>query len=122
MGFGNTTFLVAIQATVARNERGVATGSQMFMRMIGMSTGAALYGAIVNFGVHARLPGADDAVNKLLLPALRRGLDPGDAARLGEAVAQSVHYAFFAAVTIAAATLLLSLSFPRGLSPTRPAS
>ena len=122
MGFCNTTFLVAIQATVAHNERGVGTGSQMFMRMIGMSAGAALYGAIVNVGVQRRLPGADDAVNKLLLPGLRRGLGTDEAARLADAVAQSAHDAFLAAVAIAAVTLLLALAFPRGLSPTRPAT
>ena len=121
MGFCNTTFVVAIQANVVQNQRGVATGSQMFMRMIGMSSGAALYGAIVNFGVHRRLPGADDAVNKLLLPTLRQGLGGDGAARLAEAVAQSAHYAFLASVMLAAAALLLALAFPKGLSPTRPA-
>src|SRR5204862_3206669 len=55
MGFCNTTFLVSIQGEVDFHERGAATGSQMFMRMIGMSLGAALFGAIVNFGVHRRL-------------------------------------------------------------------
>src|SRR5207245_10665579 len=66
MCFCNTTFLVSIHSAVEFSERGAATGSQMFMRMIGMSLGAALFGAIVNFGVHLRLPGADDAVNQLL--------------------------------------------------------
>jgi len=41
MGFCNTTFLVSIQGDVEFHERGAATGSQMFMRMIGMSLGAA---------------------------------------------------------------------------------
>jgi EmrB/QacA subfamily drug resistance transporter len=117
MGFCNTTFIVAIQASVAQNERGVATGAQMFMRMIGMSSGAALFGAIVNYGVHQRLPGADDAVNKLLLPGLRQGLGADETARLADAVAGSAHYAFLAAVAIAAATWLLALAFPKGLSP-----
>lgn len=122
MGFCNTTFVVAIQANVVQSQRGVATGSQMFMRMIGMSSGAALYGSIVNFGVHRRLPGTDDAVNKLLLPALRQGLGADEAARLAEAIAQPAHYAFVASAAIAAITLLLALAFPKGLSPTRAAA
>ena len=121
MGFCNTTFIVAIQANVAQHERGVATGSQMFMRMIGMSSGAALFGAIVNFGVRQRLPGADETANKLLLPALRQTLSPDEAARLADAVAGSAHYAFIAAVVVASATLALTLAFPKRLSPTRPA-
>jgi EmrB/QacA subfamily drug resistance transporter len=119
MGFCNTTFIVAIQASVGRHERGVATGSQMFMRMLGMSSGAALFGAIVNFGVHRRLPGSDDAANKLLLPVLRQGLGSDETVRLADAVAQSAHYAFIAAVVLATVTLMLTLAFPKGLSPTR---
>lgn len=122
MGFCNTTFVVAIQANVVQNQRGVATGSQMFMRMIGMSSGAALFGAIVNFGVHWRLPGADDAANKLLLPVLRRTLSQDEVVRLADAVAQSAHYAFIAAVGVATVTLLLTLAFPKELSPTRHAT
>jgi MFS family permease len=122
MGFCNTTFLVAIQASVAWNERGIGTGSQMFMRMIGQAVGAALLGSILNFGVNRRLLGAGDAVNKLLHPALRHDLAPADITRLGDAFALSVHEAYFAVVLIAVTTLLIVLNLPRGLSPTRAAA
>jgi MFS family permease len=121
MGFCNTTFLVSIQGTVDWTERGIATGSQMFMRMIGMSVGAAVFGAIVNFGVHRRLPDTDAAVNQLLQPAARQSLGPDLLARLADAVANSAHDAFLVAVAIAAVTLALNLGFPRGLSPVRSA-
>lgn len=119
MGFCNTTFLVSIQGTVAYGERGIATGSQMFMRMIGMSVGAALFGAIVNFGVHHHLPGAGDAVNRLLHPGARGNLGADEVATIAEAVAFSAQDAFLVAALIAAGTLALALLFPRGLSPTR---
>jgi MFS family permease len=122
MGFCNTTFLVSIQGTVDYTERGVATGSQMFMRMIGMSVGAALFGAIVNFGVHRRLPDAGASVNQLLQPAARQGMGADQLAPLADAVARSAHDAFLVAVVIAVATLILNLGFPRGLSPIRPAT
>ena len=121
MGFCNTTFLVSIQGTVAWNERGVATGSQMFMRMIGMSVGSALFGAIINFGVHRRLGGGGEAVNQLLHAGGREQLAAGEIARLADAVAASAHDAFLVAALIAAATLLLTLAFPRRLSPVRTA-
>ena len=120
MGFCNTTFLVAIQANVDWNERGVATGSNMFMRMIGQSVGAALFGAILNYGVHLRLPGAEDAVNLLLDPGLRQRLDGAETARLADAVAASAQLAFLVATAIALATLALTLAFPARLSPVRP--
>ena len=117
MGFCNTTFIVSIQGTVAWYERGVATGSQMFMRMVGMSVGAALFGAIVNFGVHRHLPGAGDAVNRLLHPEARGNLGPDEVARIAEAVAFSAQDAFLVALLLAAGMLVLALLFPRGLSP-----
>jgi hypothetical protein len=119
MGFCNTTFLVSIQGAVEYHERGVATGSQMFMRMIGSAVGAALFGAIVNFGVQQRLPGAGDAVNQLLQTASRQGLGGAELARLPEAVGLSLHGACLVAALIAILTLVVAFGFPRGLSPTR---
>jgi EmrB/QacA subfamily drug resistance transporter len=119
MGFGNTTFLVAIQGAVEATERGVATGSQMFMRMIGMSVGAALYGAILNAGVDRRMPGAGARVNQLLDAAARHHLGADQLARLADAVAAAAYDAFVVALAIALATLALNLRFPRGLSPVR---
>jgi MFS family permease len=120
MGFCNTTFLVAIQASVGRGERGIGTGSQMFMRMIGQAVGAALLGAVLNWGINARLPGAGDAVNKLLHPALRHMIPADQVVRLSDAFADSAAEAFAAVLLIAVATLGLTLAFPRRLSPNRP--
>jgi EmrB/QacA subfamily drug resistance transporter len=119
MGFCNTTFLVAVQAAVAWNERGIATSSQMFVRMLGQSVAAALFGAILNFGINARLPGAGEAVNQLLHPAFRHNLDAGEIVRLGDAFAMAAHDAFLIVAMIALATLALVFALPRGLSPTR---
>ena len=122
MGFCNTTFLVAIQANVGFHERGIGTGSQMFMRMLGQSVGAAAYGAILNFGVDRLLPGSGDLVNRMLDPATRQSLGPDNLARLGEAVGLATHHAFLLVVVIAAATLAATLALPRRLSPIRPAA
>jgi len=119
MGFCNTTFLVAIQASVPWHERGVGTGSQMFMRMIGQAVGAAAYGAIINFGVQQRLPEAAGAVNRLIDPAQRAGLGADLAARLGAVVGWAAHHAFLVALAIALTTLGAALALPKGLSPVR---
>ncbi|HLY44818.1 MAG TPA: MDR family MFS transporter [Stellaceae bacterium] len=119
MGFCNTTFLVAVQAAVGRGERGIATGSQMFTRMIGQAVGAALLGAMLNWGIERRLPGAGGQVNKLLRPALRSTLPPGQLARLDHAFALAAHEAFFVVLLVALATFALTLAFPRRLSPIR---
>ncbi|MBV8737461.1 MAG: MFS transporter [Alphaproteobacteria bacterium] len=120
MGACNTAFLVSIQASVGWNERGVATGANMFMRILGQSFGAALGGAILNFGVFRRVPDAGDAVNRLLQPALRHSLGAAEIARLTGAVAASLHEVYLVATLTALATLAISLAFPAGLSPLRP--
>lgn len=48
MGLTSTTFIVSIQSHVDWKTRGVATASNMFMRMVGSSLGVALLGGILN--------------------------------------------------------------------------
>jgi EmrB/QacA subfamily drug resistance transporter len=120
MGFCNTAFIVSTQASVDWNERGMATSSMMFMRMVGSSVGAAVFGAIVNFGIHRQLPEAGDAVNRLMQPAARQMLGAGELARLTEAIASSVHIVYVIAGLVAVLSLVLALALPARLSPTRP--
>jgi EmrB/QacA subfamily drug resistance transporter len=121
MGFCNTAFIVSTQASVGWNERGMATSSMMFMRMVGSSVGAALFGAIVNVGIHRQLPEAGNSVNRLMQPAARETLDPDQLARLTEAIASSVHIVYVIAGLIAVLSLGLALALPARLSPTRQA-
>lgn len=48
MGFGSTALVVSIQSVVPWNRRGVVTGANMFMRMLGSTLGVAVYGSVVN--------------------------------------------------------------------------
>ncbi len=91
MGFCNQTFLLATQGSVGWNERGVATSSFLFSRTIGQSLGAALGGAILNFGIAREAPGAGDALGRLLDPARRASLGADTVARLSETIAVSLH-------------------------------
>jgi EmrB/QacA subfamily drug resistance transporter len=119
MGFCNPSFLVSIQASVGWNERGVATGGIMFMRMLGQSLGAAVFGAVVNFGIASRIPHAGDAVNRLMEPSLRHGLGAAEIARLSAAVGAAVHEVYLMVIVLAVATLAVAVAFPKGLSPIR---
>jgi len=119
MGFCNTAFLVSTQASADWNQRGMATSSIMFMRIVGNSAGAAVFGAILNFGINSRISEAGDAVNRLLEPAARQGLGAAEIARLSEAVAGSLHVVYVVAGLVAVGSLLLALALPARLSPTR---
>ncbi|MGH7088934.1 MAG: MDR family MFS transporter [Stellaceae bacterium] len=62
MGLANNSFLVAVQSNVAAEDRGAATSSLVFMRMVGQSLGTAVFGGIVNHQLKSRIPGAGDIV------------------------------------------------------------
>jgi hypothetical protein len=120
MGFCNTAFIVSIQASVGWNERGMATSATMFMRIVGQSVGAAVFGAILNFGVYRKLPEAGDAVNRLMTPAGRQSLGVDEIGRLTEAVGSSLHVVYVIAGLVAIVSLILALALPARISPTRP--
>jgi EmrB/QacA subfamily drug resistance transporter len=119
MGFCNTAFIVSTQASVGWSDRGMATSSTMFMRIVGQSVGAAVFGAILNFGVYRLLPNAGDAVNRLMSPAARQSLGANEIARLTEAVGNSLHVVYVIAGLVAVVSLILALALPARLSPTR---
>ncbi|MGG0285124.1 MDR family MFS transporter [Peribacillus butanolivorans] len=55
MGLTSTSFIVVIQKTVSWERRGIATASNMFMRNLGNTVGAALLGGIMNTRLQAYL-------------------------------------------------------------------
>jgi EmrB/QacA subfamily drug resistance transporter len=60
MGLIATPTLIAAQSSVAWNERGVVTGSNLFARSIGSSVGVAVFGAIANSIIAASVGGEQD--------------------------------------------------------------
>ena len=120
MGFCNTAFVVLIQASVGWSERGVATSSYMFMRIVGQSVGAAVFGAVLNFGLSRHAPQAGDLINRLLDPGLRHSLGSAELVQLSDAIASSLHLMYILAGLAALITLALACALPAALSPTRP--
>jgi len=120
MGFCNTAFVVLIQASVGWSERGVATSSYMFMRIVGQSVGAAVFGAVLNFGLSRHAPQAGDLINRLLDPGLRHSLGSAELVQLSDAIASSLHLVYILAGLAALITLALACALPAALSPTRP--
>src|SRR6516225_4450786 len=120
MGFCNTAFVVLIQASVGWSERGVATSSYMFMRIVGQSVGAAVFGAFLNFGLSRHAPESGDLVNWLLDPGLRHSLGAFELAQLGQGIASSLNLVYIISGFAALTTLALASALPAALSPTRP--
>lgn len=116
-GFLSTATIVGIQACVPWQGRGVVTGTSMFCRYLGQGLGAAVFGAIANAtmaarlsaappGMAGKLPGDVNGVSSVI------GGGQGDPAVLGYLRAvfyAGTHHVFVALLVIAAATVLVHL-------------
>ncbi|UMG94477.1 MDR family MFS transporter [Nocardioides sp. TF02-7] len=61
LGYVVSPSVVALQSAVGFQERGVATGANMFGRSVGSAVGVAAFGAIANAAVASRLDGGGHA-------------------------------------------------------------
>ncbi|MFF2863323.1 MFS transporter [Streptomyces rubiginosohelvolus] len=112
LGLFQLPLIVGVQSTVGWAERGTTTASVLFCRQVGQSIGAALFGAVANGVLAARL--LDAPVNGLPgdLDAVTRALeDPGafSAAatdHVRRAVDAAVDYVYIGAAGAAALALL----------------
>jgi EmrB/QacA subfamily drug resistance transporter len=108
LGILNTTFIVSIQTSVSRSQRGVATASNILMRILGNTLGAAVFGGVLNLTL-----GQD-----VLAPHLAAGARPdnlrdalgGGALQAG--LATGLHIVFWAVLVFAVATLAAAWLIP----------
>lgn len=121
MGCCNTTFLVSVQTSVGQSERGAATAANIFMRNIGQSIGAALFGAVLNYGVFRQIAEGGAAINRLLDPVERQSLGSAEVARLAAAVAGALHNVYLIVGLLALVAFAVTFSLPRGVNPLRAA-
>ncbi|MET9407063.1 MFS transporter [Streptomyces sp. NPDC002935] len=104
LGLFQLPLIIGVQSTVGWAERGTTTASVLFCRQTGQTMGAALFGAVANGVLAARLGGAGD------LDAVTRALDSGaPAGQLRHAVADAVHAVYLGAACAAALAFLVLL-------------
>jgi EmrB/QacA subfamily drug resistance transporter len=96
-GFVASPAVVAAQSSVTWQHRGVATGANMFARSVGSSVGVAVFGAIANGVVAARVGGSVPALEHL--PAAV--LDP------------AIHAVFVASAVVSVLLLVVGSVMPR---------
>jgi EmrB/QacA subfamily drug resistance transporter len=116
MGLTNNTFTVAIQGSVDWGQRGVATSTMSFMRQVGQSIGAAVFGGTINAALAKEGAGAD-IVDRIMDPALRQTLSAAAIAPLTRAIAAGLHHVYFITALLALGVLATALMLPRGLNP-----
>ncbi|MBV8651781.1 MAG: MFS transporter, partial [Alphaproteobacteria bacterium] len=122
LGFVSNSFVVAVQASVDWAQRGIATSTILFTRMIGQAIGTALFGGILNASLGGRLAaGGPDIATHFMEPALRATLPAGDMALLTGLFAQALHHVYLINVALALIVALSSLAMPAKWSPVRAA-
>ena len=118
MGLTNNTFTVAIQGSVDWSQRGVATSTMSFMRQVGQSVGAAVFGGTVNAQLAGTGAGAG-MVDRIMDPALRSTISSADIAPLTHAIAAGLHHVYLITAVLGLFVLASALMLPKGLSPHR---
>ena len=113
-GLISLTMLLAVQASVGWQLRGIATSSVIFMRTVGQALGTALLGALLNLGLARRLPGADDPVALLMDPLRRAALPAAELTRLVAAVAFSMQDVYLGLLVLALALFGCARLMPTG--------
>nr|WSU74076.1 MFS transporter [Streptomyces anulatus] len=112
LGLFQLPLIVGVQSTVGWAERGTTTASVLFCRQVGQSIGAALFGAVANGVLAARLLDAPVAGLPDDLDAVARALeDPGTLSAaatdyLRRAVDSAVDHVYIGAAGAAALALL----------------
>ena len=117
MGFANTVFIVAIQASVPWRQRGAATSSNMFLRFVGQAVGAAGCGAVLNATMIGLDPSAPRAVDKLMDAASRAAMPADQLTHLTGVMAASLHNAYLLALAFSLITLIVASCITPRLSP-----
>ncbi|WP_316748944.1 MFS transporter [Streptomyces herbicida] len=104
LGLFQLPLIVGVQSTVGWAERGTTTASVLFCRQTGQTVGAAVFGAVANGVLAARLGGAGD------LDSVTRGLDAGTAPQATRhAIADAVHAVYLGAACAAGLAFLVLL-------------
>lgn len=120
MGFSSTSFVVSIQSTVNWERRGIATASNMFMRMVGSTIGAALLGGILNsqLASYIKEKGLKESNDlntiNLLLDEKERSFLPASVLEvLQDGLSYSLHHVYFVVFLFAIISLVLILFLPK---------
>jgi EmrB/QacA subfamily drug resistance transporter len=112
LGFCNTTFLVAVQSAAAKSERGAATSSNLFMRIVGQSIAAAVFGAVINVGIAIYDPQLAHVAERLMDPAIRGTFGAEELVHLTSTLSLALRNVYILSAVIGIAMLLIGRKLP----------
>lgn len=107
LGLFQLPLIVGVQSTVGWSERGTTTASVLFCRQVGQSVGAALFGAVANTVLAARLGGTGDLDSVAHALAHPSSMTAAATDHLRRAVDAAVDYVYVGAAAAAGVALLV---------------
>lgn len=116
LGLTSTTSIVAVQHAVPWSKRGVATSSNSFMRMVGSTFGATLFGWLLNFHLQTYLPASKkniDIIKILVDPIQRVKYSTTFILHLKNILADAVHNIYFYLALIVLLGILAAALIPK---------
>lgn len=117
MGFTHSTYIIAVQSSVSHQQRGIATSTLYFSRMLGQAIGAATFGAIVNAGIRTGPAGSSKLVEVIMDPVARSGLQADQLSAVIDLLANALKNAYLLAFLFSLVALFISSRVPRNLRP-----
>jgi MFS family permease len=114
IGMNNNTYLVAVQSESAWNQRGIATSTLMFSRILGQAMGAAAFGGLLNASLSGFLKGGEDFANQIMTPAGRAALPPDSAAAIIAGFDHALHVIFVILVALSVFVFAVGSMLPKG--------
>jgi EmrB/QacA subfamily drug resistance transporter len=110
LGLQNTALLIAVQEAVPWGQRGVATASSMFFRMIGGAVAVGALGAALALALPPDVPSS--VVNELVGPTHGKGLDPAMTAAVASSLEVGLRAIFRVVAVLAAIGVAVAAVFP----------
>lgn len=115
MGFIVPTFLVAVQASVGWEKRGIATSTTVFARIFGQAVGTAVFGGILNAAVSRHAIQNGDDIHRIMTPALRASMPVAELNLLVERMSAGLHNVYLILGLLVLIILLAILALPASL-------
>jgi MFS family permease len=115
LGVTNICYVVAVQANVDWAQRGIATSSTSFSRIVGQAIGTAVFAGIINFGLSGHTGAESDIVVRMMQRGLRQAVEMTDIAAAMDTFTHSLHNVYLVNGLLALVVFAAVRFLPAGL-------
>jgi MFS family permease len=113
LGLASTALMIAVQTSVAWDQRGIATASTMFSRTIGGALAVGAMGGVLNASLEKDPTIPRDAASRVLSQEGLQALPPELVERLSKMLADGLGAVFWIVAGLSVVGCVIALWFPR---------